>query len=309
MRKVLVPLDGTLFAESVLPDALRLAGEGGKIVLVRAANWRMYDSTYGEYSIRYSVEVSDEYLAHEAAVLARNNVKVETETLVMRDAALAVEQAATEFKVDIIVVATHARSGRDRLVYGSVAWDIVSHARVPVLLRHSMQDPGHQSGEGVERRILVPLDKSVLAETALPLAEALALENNAGLNLITVIPDSAVSNTTPNMGLGRGDYAHTPKLTDDALKYLAGVASTLKVDVRYEVLDGKTANRIVQAADAWGITDVVMASHGRTGLSRVFIGSVADTLIHHLHCPVIVVPALVTSRQTVPRPTEDLARA
>lgn len=308
MRKVLVPLDGTVFAESVLPDALRLAGNGGSIVLVRAANWRMYDSTYGEYSIRYSVEVSDEYLAEEAERLAKNNIEVETETIVMRDAAQAIERAAGKFNVDMIAVATHGRSGRDRLVYGSVAWDIVSHAQVPVLLKHSIPEKAEVEAEVGERRILVPLDKSLLAETALPLAEQLALEQGASLNLITVIPDFAMTNTTPIMGLARGDYVHPDELTEDASKYLRRTASTLRVEAHYEVVDGKAANRIVQVADAWSITDVVMASHGRTGLSRVFVGSVADSLIHHLHCPVIVVPALVASRQRLPRPTEDLAK-
>jgi nucleotide-binding universal stress UspA family protein len=295
------------FAESVIPEALRLAGDGGSIVLVRAANWRMYDSTYGEYSIRYSVEVSDEYLAEEAARLRENNLQVETETIVMRDAAQAVERAAGEFDVDIIGVATHGRSGRDRLVYGSVAWDIVSHARVPVLPKHSVHQEVDAQAAVNTRRILVPLDKSLLAETALPLAEELAEEQGGSLNLITVIPDFAMTNTTPIMGLARGDYVHPDELAEDAMKYLSGVASTLRIEAHYQVIEGKPANRIVQVADAWNITDVVMASHGRTGLSRVFVGSVADSLIHHLHCSVIVVPALVASRQRLPRPMEDLA--
>jgi nucleotide-binding universal stress UspA family protein len=153
----------------------------------------------------------------------------------------------------------------------------------------------------------VPLDKSVLAETALPLAEELAIEQGASLTLITVIPDLAVTNTTPIVGLVRGDYVHPDEVSEEAAKYLSGIASTLRVEAEYEVVEGKAANRIVQIADARQITDVVMASHGRTGLSRVFVGSVADSLIHHLHCPVIVVPALVASRQRIPRPTEDLA--
>jgi nucleotide-binding universal stress UspA family protein len=49
---------------------------------------------------------------------------------------------------------------------------------------------------------------------------------------------------------------------------------------------------LIEAVDDWGITDVVMASHGRTGLARVILGSVADELIQRLHLPIIVIPAL-----------------
>ncbi len=58
------------------------------------------------------------------------------------------------------------------------------------------------------------------------------------------------------------------------------------------VLAGPAVDRLVSAVDQWSITDVVVTSHGRTGLSRVILGSVADALIHRLHCPIVIVPAL-----------------
>lgn len=58
------------------------------------------------------------------------------------------------------------------------------------------------------------------------------------------------------------------------------------------VLAGPVADRLATAVEQWSITDVVMTTHGRTGLPRVILGSVSDALVQRLTCPIVIVPAL-----------------
>jgi nucleotide-binding universal stress UspA family protein len=139
---------------------------------------------------------------------------------------------------------------------------------------------------------MVPLDGSALAEKALPLAHELAAEWAASIWLVHVISQYPVS------GFPRTEIDREA-LTDEVARlssqrYLDHVASGLGGDVYTHVLGGSPRDELATAASTWDITDIVISSHGRTGLPRVIVGSVADALIHHLELPIIVVPALAT---------------
>jgi nucleotide-binding universal stress UspA family protein len=77
-----------------------------------------------------------------------------------------------------------------------------------------------------------------------------------------------------------------------ASAYLHTIDNRLPGDVQTCVYEGVIVDALTRAVSDLSITDLVLASHGRTGLSRVILGSIADELIHRLHCPIVVVPAL-----------------
>jgi nucleotide-binding universal stress UspA family protein len=92
-----------------------------------------------------------------------------------------------------------------------------------------------------------------------------------------------------------------------ALRYLRRMANgDPKVQIAVQV--GSVCDQLMSVVKNRGITDVVMASHGRTGLSRMILGSVADGLIHDLRCPVIVVPSLVGVAETEEQPAREMGR-
>lgn len=138
------------------------------------------------------------------------------------------------------------------------------------------------------RRLLVPLDGSELAERAIVVAGDLAESLSATLLLVRVVPPPVP---------GR---FYTPKLLEqmeeaqrrEAEAYLAAVAGRLKEDrltVETRVLSGPVAATLVDEARRAAVDLVVISSHGLGGLgSRVF-GSVAQKLLHHAPCPVLVV--------------------
>ncbi|HEX8918411.1 MAG TPA: universal stress protein [Chloroflexota bacterium] len=298
MRRVLVPLDGSQLSEAILPDARRLAGDDGELILVREAVWPSIAQDMVTISATPLHEQIDSYLQSEAEKIQDTGVTVDAHTLVLADAASAIDEAVKIFKADMIAIATHGRRPLGRLLRGGVAWKALAHSPVPVLLRHIEQGAAPTS-ENVRRRIMVPLDGSAFAEKALPLARELAREWDASVWLVQVVPEVRVV---------EAPYASVPPVSvvdesavRDVQEYLDGLAATFECPTHTIAGYGLIIDRLLHYAEHFSITDIVMASHGRTGLTRMILGSVADELIHRLHQPIIVVPALAPVRVDQPQ--------
>ena len=139
------------------------------------------------------------------------------------------------------------------------------------------------------KKILVPLDGSKLAEVALPHAESLAIKYDAGLVLLTVV--------TPPIMTGRGTEAmklfeeQIDTLMQDAELYLKGLKGSFKKrGIKAEILVqyGSAVESIIKTADAQSVDLVLIASHGRSGLTRVFFGSVAAGVLNRIEQPLMV---------------------
>ena len=121
------------------------------------------------------------------------------------------------------------------------------------------------------RRIAVPTDFSPESEKAVAYAAALARRMGSALYLVNVLKD--------------------PVGYQDAREQLAALASRLAIGTRRVALDvrtGEPADGIAEAAERYGVDLVVMATHGRTGLSHMVAGSVAEDVIRRTECPVLV---------------------
>ena len=160
MSTVLVPLDETGFAESILPDAQQLAGPGGRLVLVyvvaRRGLGRNQSGETGD---------AERYLTNGAQLLQAHGFQVATKVLVGGDIPRAIDEGVTELGAEMVAVATHGMGG-GRLARSSIAWKTLAHSPVPILLRHVPQgrvrDPGDSGPRPVT--IMVPLDGSPTAE-------------------------------------------------------------------------------------------------------------------------------------------------
>lgn len=283
MRRILVPLDGTEMAASILPEAQRFAGREGELVLMRNAAVPMLDYGLHEYSSRIAIAKVHQYLEQQAEALRAAGTRVQIQTFVMGDVAMAIDEGARLFHADMIACATHGRGPLGRLLRGGTAWKALAHSEVPVLLRHPAEHDNLIPLEPRRSHIMVPLDGSALAESALPLAQQLAHEWGASLHLVRVAPYPTQA-TTMTVEI----RSHVREGND----YLQRLTRDMSGDIHTAVLTGPVVEALAQATEKENITDIVLASHGRTGLTRVVLGSVADGLIHRLHCPIVVVPAL-----------------
>lgn len=146
-------------------------------------------------------------------------------------------------------------------------------------------------------KILVPLDGSVLAESILPQAVAVAEPSHAMIILFRVIEpmDKGVRDTMGHDLASKLDEVNQ----DEAKAYLAKIASDLKrqgLKVEVAVVSGKPADAIIEYTKTHSVDMVIMATHGRSGLSRWAFGSVTDKVLHQSPVAVLVGPVPGASR-------------
>lgn len=290
-RSLLVPLDGSAFAEQALSTAGAIAKRSGaSIRLVRVH----VPIAYGDLASvdRWEKELrrsEREYLARTAAWFGERFKVPATTSLLEDPIAPAICQGAR--RADLIVMSTHGRTGVSRAWLGSVADGVARHATVPVLMMRPESEidesEGNADGTISIKRALVPLDGSLLAEGIMEHAIKLAATFGSSVTLVRVVePVQMRSADYPlpyPIPLGVTDPEATDRLVAQANDYLTGVAARVRgqhplevaIDVR---VSERVAPAILEAADERGADLVAMASHGR-GASRLLVGSVADKIL------------------------------
>jgi nucleotide-binding universal stress UspA family protein len=189
------------------------------------------------------------------------------------------------------------RGALGRWVFGSVADRVARSSPVPVLL---MRPQEGESQPIAIRRLIVPLDGSALAEEAVQRAQVWAERLRVPIRLITVF--DVLGALPPALGsvvaFDAAIYQETvAQLEADAMDMLAGVSARLDragVQSTSAVLHGSPFVAIADAVEDGDL--IVMTSHGRSGVRRWLLGSVAEKLIREAPVPVILVP--VAARQS-----------
>lgn len=142
------------------------------------------------------------------------------------------------------------------------------------------------------KRILVPLDGSKLAESALPHAREVCTET-AEILLLEVIR-LPMPIMTPDISMSL-PVVDTEELKNEAREYLKGVAGKLKKEglrVSYDVVEADdVADAIVNYAREHNVDLIVQSTHGRGGLSRLVFGSIAEGVLRKTSCPVMFIRA------------------
>jgi nucleotide-binding universal stress UspA family protein len=296
IHNILVPLDGSPVSEAALPYAVALAGRtGAKLTLMRAAHTAPFVVDKGPAQLGV-VSEAEAYLDLRASDLRARDCIVETGVPYGSAAGWIVEEATLRH-ADLIVMGTHDRVGPDRWVHGSVAETVVSRAPVPVMLVRAAD--GARPVEHFDWRqptLLVPLDGSEIAEAALPAAIALARSLNGRVVLVTVSTE-----TSPSAD-DQGTRGYLESVVDQLTSAGVSVASLVRT--------GKPATEIAQAGREQNAAVVVMATHGRTGLARTVLGSVAGEVVHGSPSPVMLIrPAglRVAEEPAVAQPTAAAA--
>jgi nucleotide-binding universal stress UspA family protein len=290
MRRILIPLDGSPFGEAVVPDACDLAGHHGELYLLHVIPSPTTNRGTGQLTGRDALKASEAYLESVAAPLRARGFVVWKRTEVRSPLSAAIDEAAVECEAEMVAMSTHGRGPGGRMLRGGITWKTLANSRVPVFLRRIGTEA--ERSEWPQRfQVMVPLDGSEYSEKALPVAERLSLKWNAPVWLVRVaepIPLSAVA-----VAGVPGDRAMEVEQVE---AYLASVSAALGGDVRGACLTGAVVPQLGSFAREHHVSHVIMASHGRTGLSRVTLGSVADDLIHELTCGIVVIPALAPGR-------------
>jgi nucleotide-binding universal stress UspA family protein len=192
---------------------------------------------------------------------------------------------------DLVVLGTHGRTGFRSLLSGRVAEKILRGAHCPVLALRSHRRPPRVKPVST---ILHPTDFSKLSEPARKVSRELARDLGARLVLLHVATPEV---GYPEVGPFEVDQQEDRDRLDEMRAQLDGY--DLKEPIEVEAVRGEVVPEVLRAAEARGCDLIVMGTHGRTGLSRLLMGGVAEAVLRRAPCPVLVV------RPFRPRPPAD----
>ncbi len=295
-KRILVPLDGSELAEVALPYAEELAGRlGSEITLVHVyetadAQYERMHQAYIQKMVEATKQGAERFLAKSKA----KRVKVKPALLVGHAAEEIVDYADKE-NADLIIIATHGRSGISRWVLGSVATKVLSAAKRPVALIRAEGVRDSAGEKGMIKKALVPLDGSRESEAVIPYVEELASGLEAEVVLLHVTAPAYPVYIMPTEPVQIPfSEEEVQLLRSKAEAYLEDVGSALKgkgINTKLEVRFGGSADEIIKVADEVGADLVAMSTHGRSGISRWAFGSTADRVLHAGNTPILLVRA------------------
>jgi nucleotide-binding universal stress UspA family protein len=295
--RLLIPLDGSSAAAQVLPYGRTLArGLKIPVELLAVIDVRAFLTSVGQARIldrllREETDKSENYLARVAKQFPSTHVE---RAVVQGNAAEAIIDKAAVDKSTLIAMATHGRSGINRWLLGGVAEKVLRATTNPLLLVRALLGGG-ADGEATLRSVVLPLDGSELAEVALPTAAYLAKKLAVEIYLLR-----AYSNPYGAFALGAGPYAVNLEewmagVREETRGYLEAKMTALNQqgveEISYLLQEGNAAEEIVATAEETPESLIVMSSHGRTGVKRWVLGSVAETVVRHADRPVLVLRA------------------
>jgi len=284
--RILVPLDGSTFAEAAFPAAIAVAERfGGEIRLLRVR-----PHLWADEAVELERALDQEawaYLADATTRLrAMTSVPVSSDSRRGNVPEEIVAEAETSH--DLIVMTSHGRGGLSRIWLGSVTDACLRTTECPLLVVRPSQ-AGEKTDFGIER-VVVPLDGSTVAESALPTAVALADAFRADVLLVRSVLAPVPLDTSL---FPAPDWVPVDprQLVDSAradLEKVAGGVETARGRPRVHVDMGRhPAIAIGDAAGKAGL--VVMAAHAHSGWRRAILGSVTDKVVRTADGAVLVV--------------------
>lgn len=242
-------------------------------------------------------------------------IRIETKVAYAEKVRATILEQAQRVEADLLVLGTHGREGLAHLLIGSTAERVVREAECPVLVVRGQEEP---SPPGHVDHILVPIDFSAHSRRAAAHAEALAAGYGSRLTFLHAVEALVPLPAYPGAGsqpapselsglsheIAEQAQHEEQKRVKEELERLVRQAQEKGLDARYDLSIGSPphpAGYILDAVEEQGADLVVLASHGRTGLQRFFMGSVAEKVVQRAPCPILVVKS--HGKQLVPEGT------
>ena len=293
-EKILVPLDGSQLAEVALPYAEEIAAKLGAHLILLSVVESTEAQNYHNHQIYIQQKTEDAKYGAERYLekWGGKAVKIESAFLVGYPAEEIVDYADKE-GIGLIVIATHGRSGIRRWSLGSVADKVVRSATQPVAIIRAKDTRPDVREKDMLNKILVPLDGSKESEDVIPYIEEFTSKLKAEVILLHVL-ERAQHIWAGNVEATLIPYTEKEMepLKANTVGYLEKVGKLFRdkgITTSFEVRVGTPAEEIVNLADEISVDLVAMTTHGRSGVSRWYFGSVADKVLHTGNTPLLFV--------------------
>jgi nucleotide-binding universal stress UspA family protein len=296
-RMIMAPTDGSGFDREAIRVALRIAERSqANLRLVRV---HCTGAFFGMKSSPEAATVSVRVLEQERDRILNELFNLAADCRITSDADIEVSLEdgpvpdglhayAKRNKVDLIVMSSHGRGGIARLSLGSVTDSLIRRTTIPVLVVKPHPSYVNAQAPDAFKRIIVSLDGSSVAEQVLPGVVALAKVDESELTLLRVV----VPRTSSQKAIANECTPWWDKDVAAAEAYLFRTAVRLREDglrTRTDVVIGENvAQSIADYASRESADLVAIATHGRGGLSRALVGSVADALTKTSHTSLLV---------------------
>lgn len=284
-------------AEEAIPYATAIARHAGAKVRLALVHHEIPDvavlASPKTYTMaRAEMQRSEDLYLEALTARVRNQVGEAVSSVALSGpVSIRLAEYVRDSEIDLVVMTSHGRGGIERAWLGSVADHLIQTLTVPTMVVRSGAAVPAESPSFA--RILVPLDGSELAEAAFGPAVAMARLWSASLTLVRIVQPVLLA-TDPALPL---PSSYDAELTDmertAAQRYLEQKAEELRQQgvpaSSRTLLGGATAATLLDLLRQGTFGLVVLATHGRGGLGRLALGSVADTLVRAADVPVLVV--------------------
>jgi len=306
IRNILVPLDGSEFGEHALPIAASLARRAGAILHLAHVHQPSPPVTAVglEFVDLFDLHLQQDEQAYlsDAGRRVREACPVPTHTALLpnNDVVHALRDYAEKESIDLVVMATHGRGTLGRWWLGAVADELARTMTRPVMLIRPEEGKTDLLLQPEVKSIVIPLDGTPLAEKVIEPAIELGSMFGATYSLVRSCSPVVRSNYLPEGTTVHGVTESVlenirglqRKAEKDCRDYVEGIAKkmterglivTTHVPVEEEPADGILAVAKERRADL-----ITMETHGRRGISRFFMGSVADKVVRGGGVPVLM---------------------
>ena len=315
---ILVPLDGSLIAECVLPHAAAIARAfDAKVILLRVLEKNQANEKAQLFDLlnwQINKTGAKLYLEKISARLQKSGLRIETAVLEGLVAESITEYALSR-GIKLIILSSHGRSGLSQWGISSVTQKIIFSAPTSMLIIRARQPATSESIERKYDRIVVPLDGSRRAEYVLPMVTLLARFHQSQIHIVHVVETPEMARQMP---LTREDVELSDRIVarnrEEAIRYLDQVRlhSPLDgIDVQTRLLTSDNAAAALhELAEQESIDMIALSAHGYSGNNRWPYGSMVNNFILYSKVPLLIVQDLPPKEESamvdmVPRePTE-----
>jgi len=298
--QILVPLDGSLLAECVLPHVVALARAfDAKVILLRVLEKNKANGTAQMFDLlnwQLKKTGAKLYLEKISARLQKSGLRIENAVLEGLVAESITEYALSQ-GVKLIILSSHGRSGLSQWGISSVTQKIIFGAPTSVLIIRAQQPAASESIERQYSRMMVPLDGSRRAENVLPMVTLLARFHQSRISIVHVVKTPEMPRQMP---LAHEDVELSEQVVarnrEEAIRYLDQVRlhSPLEgIDVQTHLLTSDNAAAALhELAEKEGIDMVALSAHGYSGNNQWPYGSMVNNFILYSKVPVLIVQDL-----------------
>ncbi len=284
-ERLLLATDGSQFSEGAIREAIKLAKRcSSKLSALSVIETNPEYETIAPQLLEKAEKSAQEHLGSVKEQAKKEGVDCTTSILEGQDSFNYISDEAAKNKISMIIMGRRGRSGLKRLMMGSVTSRVIGHAPCNVLVVPKAARVEFKS-------IVVATDGSKYSLSAASEAIGLAKQNKSELTAISVVPSELMTPTDLDFTMAHKELIADKEMhvAEKNVKAVKEAAEKEGVAVKAFVMSGRPADAIIEIARDRKADLIVLGSHGRTGLEKLLMGSVAERVIVLSSCAVLVV--------------------